>query len=135
MTQLTQALFNSQLPDNLAASQQLNRKLLDLVAQLEQRVAELEENIGSSSRNSSKPPSQDSAQQRAKREKKTKSNRKKGGQPGHPGHQRAPVDASSVDAHIHYYPDTQCACGALCHISQEPTQRISLYISRQAIVR
>ena len=73
MNKVTTALFNQQLPTDLAASQQLNRQLLDLVAELEQRVAELEENQGSSSRNSSKPPSQDSPEQRGKREKKPKS--------------------------------------------------------------
>ncbi len=75
MSKLTEALFNNRLPDDLAASQQLNRKLLELIAQLEQRVTELEENAGSSSRNSSKPPSQDSPEQRAKREKKPRSTR------------------------------------------------------------
>jgi len=127
MNKLTEALFNNQLPADLAASQQLNRKLLDLVVQLEQRVAELEERAGSSSRNSSKPPSQDSPEQRANREKKPKSPRKKGAQPGHQGHQRMLVDASAVDEHIHYYPDTQCACGSVCHLAQEPYQRHQVF--------
>ena len=113
MNKLTEALFNNQLPANLAASQQLNRQLLDLVSKLEQRVAELEENIGSSSRNSSKPPSQDSPEQRAKREKKPKSTRKKGAQPGHPGHQRVLADSSAIDEHVYYYPDTQSAAPSI----------------------
>ena len=127
MNKLTEALFNNQLPANLAASQQLNRQLLSLVAKLEQRVAELEENQGSSSRNSSKPPSQDSPEQRAKREKNPKSPRKKGAQLGHQGHQRVLVDASAVDKHHHYYPDTQCTCGAVCDLSQAPYQRHQVF--------
>ena len=121
MNKLTEALSNNQLPTELAASQQLNRQLLDLVAQIEQRLAELEDSAGngSSSRNSSKPPSQDSPEQRAKREKKPKSPRKKGAQPGHQGHQHVRVDLSATDEQIHYYPDTQCTCGALCDLSQE----------------
>ena len=127
MNKLTEALFNNQLPADLAASQQLNRRLLDLVAQLEQRVAELEENTGSSSRNSSKPPSQDSPEQRAKRDKKPKSPRKKGAQPGHEGHQRVLVDPSVVNEQLHYYPDTQCVCGSVCHLAQEPYQRHQVF--------
>jgi hypothetical protein len=108
MNKLTEALFNHQLPADLAASQRLNRQLLDLVTQLEQRVAELEDTAGSgsSSRNSSKPPSQDSPEQRAKREKKPKSPRKQGAQPGHQGHQRVRVELSATDEQVHYYPDT-----------------------------
>lgn len=41
------ARHQSELEALLAASQQLNRKLLELVAQLEQRAAELEKNTGS----------------------------------------------------------------------------------------
>lgn len=92
MNKLTEALFNKQLPADLAASQQLNRRLLDLVVQLGQRVAELEEKAGSSSRNSSKPPSQDFPEQRAKSDKKPKCARKKGAQPSHQGHQRILAD-------------------------------------------
>jgi len=127
MNKLTEALFNNHLPADLAALQQLNRKLVDLVVQLEQRVAELEENASSSSRNSSKPPSQDSPEQRAKREKKPKSSRKKGAQPGHQGHQRLLADPSVIDERIHYYPDAQCHCGAVCNLAQEPYQRHQVF--------
>ena len=127
MSKLTKALFNKQLPTDLVASQQLNRQLLDLVAELEQRVAELEDKAGSSSRNSSNPPSQDTPEQRAKREKKPNSPRNKGAQPGHQGHQRALVDASAVDEHIHYYPETRCTCGAVCDIALEPYQRHQVF--------
>ena len=127
MNKLTETLLNNQLPADLEASQQLNRRLLDLVVQLEQRVAELEENAGSSSRNSSRPPSQDSPEQRAKREKKPKSPRKKGVQPGHEGHQRVLVAPSAINKHLHYYPDTQCTCGAVRELSQEPYQRHQVF--------
>lgn len=129
MNKLTEALFNHQLPADLAASQRLNRQLLDLVTQLEQRVAELEDTAGSgsSSRNSSKPPSQDSPEQRAKRERKPKSARKPGAQPGHQGHQRVRVELSATDEQVHYYPDTRCTCGAVCDVAQEPYQRHQVF--------
>ena len=52
----------------------LNAKNEELVEQ----VRELNERIGKSSRNSSRPPSSDSTSQRAKRRKKPKSDKKKG---------------------------------------------------------
>lgn len=63
---------------------------------LEARVRELEEKLGTNSRNSSKPPSGDppSVPSRAR---KPPSGRKPGGQPGHEGHQRALVPEDQVD--------------------------------------
>lgn len=61
------------------------------IAELEAENARLRGETEKSSRNSSKPPSSDSPQQRAARAKKPGSGRKPGGQPGHEGHQRALV--------------------------------------------
>ena len=54
------------------------RKALDKIAQLEQRVNELEARLNRHSGNSSQPPSQDPPQ--APRNRKEKSGRKPGGQ-------------------------------------------------------
>ena len=66
------------------------RRIEDLTVQLDalaSRVAQLEEQKGRSSWNSSKPPSSDGKVFKAKGgEDKTKgTGRKRGGQPGHPG--------------------------------------------------
>lgn len=57
-----------------------------MVAKLMARVAELEEKLAASSRNSSKPPSSDPPT--VTREPKAPTGRKPGGQPGHKRHQR-----------------------------------------------
>jgi len=72
---------------------------LELEQQLKaapERIANLEERLGTSSRNSSKPPSSDSPKQQADRKKKAAAitkrfskKRKPGGQPGHKGFSRA----------------------------------------------
>jgi hypothetical protein len=58
---------------------------LERIAQLEQRVNELEARLNRHSGNSSQPPSQDPPQ--APRNLKEQSGRKAGGQVGHPGTQ------------------------------------------------
>jgi len=65
-----------------------------LVVRLEKRVAELEEKLGASSRNSSKPPSSDPPN--VMRPSKPPSGRKPGGQPGHKRHQRELVAPDKV---------------------------------------
>jgi transposase len=64
--------------------------------ELEARVRELEEKLGTNSRNSSKPPSSDPPSKPPKT-RKPPSGRKPGGQPGHEGHQRALVPLDRVD--------------------------------------
>jgi transposase len=61
------------------------------VAQLEARVADLEAKLNQNSTNSSKPPSADPPGVK-RAPPKPKSGKKAGGQPGHPKHERAPVD-------------------------------------------
>jgi len=70
-------------------------KLLVRIDVLEARVQELEEKLGTNSRNSSKPPSSDPPSTPAP-ERKPPTGRKPGGQPGHEGHQRALVPLERV---------------------------------------
>jgi transposase len=62
------------------------RQSLERIAQLDQRVNELEARLNRNSSNSSQPPSQDRPQ--APKNRREKSGRHPGGQPGHQGNHR-----------------------------------------------
>ena len=72
--------------ERIAELEALVAKLVAQVEKLTARVQELEEQLGASSRNSSKPPSSDPPT--VTRPTKTPTGRKPGGQPGHKRHQR-----------------------------------------------
>lgn len=110
------------LPEDWAATppsvRALVRALLAMVeaqqkrlAELEAHVAELEEQVKQTSRNSSKPPSSDplSAKPGPPR---APSGRKVGGQPGHPGHGRK-LEAARARRVVELRPTTCAGCGAL----------------------
>src|SRR5689334_7941382 len=67
------------------------RALLAENAALKSRVADLEARLGQNSSNSSKPPSSDPPAVKRAPPKAT-SGKSAGGQPGHPKHERAPVE-------------------------------------------
>ena len=75
-------------------------------------LAQLREQLGRSSRNSSKPPSSDgpgfSPSERPKG-----SGRKRGGQQGHPGAGPELLPIERVDAVVDHHPDACRRCGAL----------------------
>jgi transposase len=77
-----------------------------MVAKLMARVAELEEKLGISSRNSSKPPSSDPPTVPPK--SKPPTGRKPGGQPGHKGHRREMFPPERVTEVVECRP-THCA--------------------------
>lgn len=72
--------------ERIAELEAMVAKLVAQVEKLTARVQELEEQLGASSRNSSKPPSSDPPT--VTRDKKPPTGRKPGGQPGHKRHQR-----------------------------------------------
>lgn len=86
--------------------------LLTNYEQLRQRVADVEERVHQTSRNSSKPPSSDppSASSRAQR---TPSGRKRGGQKGHKGHGRKLKAATEVTRVVDIKPTCCESCGVL----------------------
>ena len=86
--------------------------LLETVAALQKRVAELEERVNQNSRNSSKPPSSDPPNAPPP-PKQTPSGRKAGGQPGHPGHGRLLQPVESVNRVVPLRPVSCGECGAL----------------------
>lgn len=100
--------------DRIAELEQLLKAALERIAAQEARIAELEEKLRVSSRNSGKPPSSDSPGQQAERKKKAaritrpKKGRKPGGQPGHQKFSRPLVPAGEVARHHDCVPE-QCA--------------------------
>lgn len=95
------------------------------IAELRARVAELEaENARlrgeteKSSRNSSKPPSSDTPDQRADRPKSPPSGRKPGGQPGHEGHERTIIPPEKVTESNEFFPK-RCR-GCTRHLPRAP---------------
>lgn len=101
-----------------------NEQLKEDVTELTQRLDTLVEQLGSSSRNSSKPPSSDSPEQKAKRcGSYKKTGRSKGGQPGHSRHERATIPEHEVDQVEKYFPQQRCQCGGTVEIDSKPHYR------------
>jgi len=88
----------------------LLRTALGRVAELEQRVRELEARLNQNSSNSSRPPSSDPPAA-PKLPPKRPTGRRPGGQPGHRGHHRRLLPPARVDEVVEYVP-AQCGrCG------------------------
>jgi transposase len=81
-----------------------------LVAKLMVRIAELEEKLGESSRNSSKPPSSDPPS--VQRPTKPPTGQSRGGQKGHKGHRRAMFPPEQVQSVIECKPSRCGSCDA-----------------------
>ena len=75
-------------------------------------LAKLQERIGRSSRNSSKPPSSDSPGFKPP-ERRKGSGRKRGGQPGHPGSGPELLAIERVDEVVEHHPEACRCCGTL----------------------
>lgn len=88
----------------LAAKDARIAELEKKVEELMQLVVQLKEQLERSSRNSGKPPSSDSPEQRAARPGKDGSGRKRGGQPGHSGSKRELVPVEQVDEFKNLFP-------------------------------
>jgi transposase len=89
--------------------QQQVEQLTARVARQDERIAQLERQLGRSSRNSSQPPSADPPSSPPRRGKDP-SGRKQGAQPGHEGKGRELLPVSAVDEVIEHWP-TSCGCG------------------------
>jgi len=84
-------------------------ELIEANRRLEARVAELEQRLNRSSRNSSLPPSQDPPSA-PPRPHKPGLGRDRGAQPGHTGRSRTLLALERVDELIDHWPE-RCACG------------------------
>lgn len=98
-----------------------------VIAQLVERVRQLEERVSLNSRNSSKPPSSDGPGSGGNRALRRASQRKRGAQPGHKGHSRAMVDASAVDSIIECKPEPVCECGAVVGVDADDPRRHQVF--------
>jgi transposase len=94
------------------AVRQLVTTLLATVAQLQQEVAQLREQVNKNSQNSSKPPSSDPPAVKRK-PPVSKGERKRGGQPGHEGKGRVLKPPDQVNRFVISRPTTCGHCGAL----------------------
>ncbi len=84
-------------------------ELIEANRRLEARVAELEQRLNRSSRNSSLPPSQDPPSA-PPRPGKPGSGRRRGGQPGHEGRHRRLLPLEQVDEVVEHWPERCHAC-------------------------
>src|ERR1700681_3905525 len=96
----------------IAALREQNTAQQALIAQLQERIAELERHLGLNSGNSGKPPSSDVLKKQPARVSslRERSGKKTGGQKGHPGKTLSRTD--TPDATINHYPEVWDGCGA-----------------------
>ena len=90
-------------------------ELVEANRRLEARVAELEQRLNRSSRNSSLPPSQDPPSA-PPRPRQPGSGRKRGGQPGHEGSHRPLLPLERVDEIVEHWPER---CRSCAHVFTE----------------
>jgi transposase len=90
-------------------------ELIEANRRLEGRVAELEQRLNRSSRNSALPPSQDPPSA-PPRPKQPASGRKRGGQPGHEGKNRPLLPLERVDQVVEHWPER---CRSCAHVFAE----------------
>lgn len=114
-------------PETLEEAHSVIETLCQVVRDLSARVEELEEQLARDSGNSSQPPSQDSAKQRAERKKKKPTGRKQGAQPGHRKHQRELLPEDQVTQVERFYPPGRCACGGEIKAETEPYHRHQVF--------
>lgn len=88
-----------------------NAALLEIIAKLEARVAELERRLGLNSSNSSKPPSSDGPKRPTRTSSlRQSSGRKSGGQKGHKGETLR--QSATPDIVVDHHPQACAGCGA-----------------------
>src|SRR4249919_3339932 len=94
----------------IAALREQNTAQQALIAQLQERIAELERRLGLNSGNSGKPPSSDGLKKPVRVSSlRERSGKKTGGQNGHPGETLR--RSETPDATIDHYPQTCAGCG------------------------
>jgi hypothetical protein len=95
--------------------------LRDRLTQQDRLLAELQERMTLSSRNSSKPPSSDGpGVSRGDKHKRARRQRSRGAQRGHPGAYRQLLDQADVHAIHECAPPSHCECGAAVAVRGKP---------------
>ena len=110
-------------PPTLAEAQALIDLLGQVGGPLQTRVAELEERLRLTSRNSSKPPSRDGLAVQGERGDSGGSGRRRGGQAGPRGVQRALGPGEAVDPVPPCLPAAVWACGGAVRVAEQPCGR------------
>jgi transposase len=101
----------------IAALEEENRILRELVATLTVKIVDLEARLNKNSGNSSKPPSTDGLGKGTPKNNRVRSGRSSGGQPGHVGITK---DLSpSPDTVVELKPLTNCECGGTVIVDSE----------------
>jgi transposase len=109
--------------DFIRSQQQENEDLRAQLAALASELASLREQIGRSSRNSSKPPSSDGPGFKPPARRKG-SGRKRGGQPGHPGSGPELLPIERVEEVVEHHPQACRRCGQLLEgVDSEPLRQ------------
>src|SRR5271169_4231683 len=128
----------------IAALREQNTAQQALIAQLQERIAELERRLGLNSGNSGKPPSSDGLKKPVRVSSlRERSGKKTGGQNGHPGETLR--RSETPDATIDHFPQTCAGCGealsaamATDHIARQvfdlPEPQPLIVIEHRAIV-
>ena len=94
----------------IAVLREQNTAQQALIAQLQERIAELERRLGLNSGNSGKPPSSDGLKKPVRVSSlRERSGKKTGGQNGHPGETLR--RSETPDATIDHFPQTCAGCG------------------------
>jgi len=104
------------------------RQSLERIAQLEQRVNELEARLNQNSHNSSQPPSQDPPQ--APKNRREKSGRSPGGQAGHQGNHRGLAPPEKVHKIVEHRAETCPQCRSAL---QQATARQAPAVERHQV--
>jgi transposase len=107
-------------------------KALERIAQLEGMLEKLQEQLGLTSQNSSKPPSSDAPWKPSPKSERLKSGRASGGQIKHLGHTLK--WQTEIDATTHHAPQGNCRCGLSLEnavvVSVQKRQVLDLPISK-----
>ena len=93
-----------------------------LIGVLQQRLAQVEEQLKLNSDTSSQPPSSDKPRHKREQKGKLPSGKKRGAQVGHKGRRREPLPPDQVDEFYIYKPDACRHCGEVLR-GHDPTPR------------
>ncbi|MCP4362517.1 MAG: IS66 family transposase, partial [Chloroflexi bacterium] len=106
-----------------------NKHLREEIAQLRERIKELEALLGQDSRNSNWPPSRDKSRKKRRRTRsqRQKSNKKAGGQPGHKGQT---LEMSPNPDYVEHHRPASCAH---CQNIFDPAQ-VALHTTRRQVI-
>jgi transposase len=100
------------LQQEIQALRRENDELRSQLTALATELGQMQERIGRSSRNSSRPPSSDGPGFKPPERRKS-SGRKRGGQPGHPGSGPELLPIERVDEVVEHHPDACRRCSTL----------------------